>query len=142
MELDLADGAPTEDLPVNPPAAKVAPRRMLVVEDHEATRDVLCRLLARRGHEVTTAGTMAEGLERFKAGEFDLVLSDLGLPDGNGMELVSQMRRIRPVCAIALSGYGMEEDVRRAKEAGFSAHLVKPVNMDQLELLLAQLATR
>jgi CheY-like chemotaxis protein len=88
---------------------------------------------------VTTAGSIAEALEAFDGQHFDAVVSDLGLPDGSGLELMKEIQRRRRVPGIALSGYGMEDDLRRTKEAGFDAHLVKPVNLDQLRLLLEQL---
>ncbi len=116
--------------------------RLLIVEDHETTRTVLSRLLSRDGHTVTTAGTVHEALLAFDAARFDLVISDLGLPDGSGLDLMRELQRQRPVPGIALSGYGMEEDLRQTKAAGFFAHLVKPVNMGQLRQLLDQLGPR
>ena len=113
--------------------------RLLVVEDHEATRTVLNRLLTRTGYQVVTAGNMQEALTAFSAERFDAVISDLGLPDGSGLDLMRQIQRQRTVPGIALSGYGMEEDLRQTKEAGFFAHLVKPVNLDQLRQVLSQL---
>lgn len=113
--------------------------RLLIVEDHEATRIVLTRLLMRSGHSTTTVGTVAEALAAYAVEHFDVVISDLGLPDGNGFDLMRTIQKLRPVPAIALSGYGMENDLRLTKEAGFFAHLVKPVNLDQLRLLLTQL---
>ena len=113
-----------------------------MVEDHDATRTVLSRLLTRSGHQVTTAGTIHEALLAFSAERFDAIISDLGLPDGSGLDLMREIQRQRPVPGIALSGYGMEDDLRQTKEAGFFAHLVKPVNLDQLRHLLAQLAAR
>ena len=113
--------------------------RLLVVEDHDATRTVLDRLLTHSGHRVTTVSTVDEALTKFRTMRFDAVISDLGLPDGSGLDLVEEIQRIRPVPAIALSGYGMEGDVKRTQEAGFFAHLVKPVKMDQLKQLLTQI---
>ena len=113
--------------------------RLLIVEDHEATRAVLSRLLSHSGHHVTTAGTVREALTAFAAERFDAVISDVGLPDGSGLDLMREIQRVRPVPAIALSGYGMEDDLRQTKEAGFFAHLVKPVNLDQLRHLLDQI---
>lgn len=114
--------------------------RILIVEDHETTRTVLAQLLTRRGHQVTPAGNVREALAAYGTDVFDVVISDLGLPDGSGMDLMREIQRIRPVPAIALSGYGMEDDVRATREAGFTAHLVKPVNIDQLRQLVEQLA--
>jgi CheY-like chemotaxis protein len=115
--------------------------RLLIVEDHEATRNVLARLLARAGHEVQSVGTASAAVTLLETvGPFDAMISDLGLPDQSGLELVKRAREIQPsLSAVALSGYGMEEDVQRAKAAGFMAHLVKPVPLEQLHALLDQL---
>jgi PAS domain S-box-containing protein len=113
--------------------------RLLVVEDHEATRTVLNRLLTRQGHEVTAVGSVRDALTAFDAAEFDGVISDLGLPDGSGLDLMREIQSRRNVAGIALTGYGMEDDVRQTKEAGFFAHLVKPVNFDELRRLLTTL---
>jgi len=123
-------------------AAQTRPPRshsLLIVEDHETTRNVLEKLLTLSGHKITTASTVNEALAAYNAAHFDAVVSDLGLPDGSGIDLMRQIQSIRPVPAIALSGYGMEGDLLRSKEAGFFAHLVKPVNMNQLRQLLAQI---
>lgn len=120
------------------PEAPARSLRLLVIEDHEATRTVLRRLLTRRGHTVTTAETAQEARHACTDGRFDAIISDLGLPDGSGLDLMRELQSLRPVPAIALSGYGMEEDIRQSREAGFFAHLVKPVNVDQLLTLLNQ----
>ena len=133
-----ASAAPAPGTAAHPAPARGL--RLLIVEDHEATRTVLTRLLTRGGHQVTTASTVADALTAFAGARFDAVVSDLGLPDGSGLDLMREIQRMRPVPAIALSGYGMEEDVRQTKEAGFFAHLVKPVNLDQLRQLLDGLA--
>ncbi len=112
---------------------------MLVVEDHETTRTVLERLLTSSGHSVITASTVHDALAAYKATRFDAVISDLGLPDGSGIDLMVQIQSIRPVPAIALSGFGMEDDLQRSKAAGFFAHLVKPVKVDQIRQLLTQI---
>ncbi|HEX4084017.1 MAG TPA: response regulator [Chthoniobacteraceae bacterium] len=113
--------------------------RLLVVEDHEATRSVLARLLARDGHDVTLTATVHDAIAEFAAHRFDAVISDLGLPDGSGLDLMRTMQRQRKVAAIALSGFGMEEDILKAKDAGFSAHLIKPVNINDVRRLIAEL---
>ena len=83
----------------------------------------MARLLRGLGHEVATAGTIAEASEAADARPFDLIVSDIGLPDGSGLDLMRRVvARRGPVPAIALTGYGMEEDVRRSREAGFTAH--------------------
>ena len=108
--------------------------RLLLVEDHDSTREVLARILRRAGHRVHDAGTGTQALDLLQtAGPFDAVISDLGLPDRNGFDLLREIRVTHPdLPAIALSGYGMDEDVKRAKDAGFTAHLVKPIPFDQL----------
>jgi PAS domain S-box-containing protein len=112
------------------------PLRLLVVEDHQATLSTLTRLLARDGHHITSATTIREALAAAATGHFDVLVSDLGLPDGSGLDLMRQIRRLRPISGIALSGFGMPEDLRQATEAGFFAHLVKPVDINQLRRLL------
>lgn len=106
---------------------------LLVVEDHESTLLVMRRLLGRAGHSVVSAGSISAALVAAEAGNFDVVISDLGLPDGTGLDLFSKLRAVHPqIRGIALSGYGMDEDLRRSIEAGFCVHLIKPVNMEQL----------
>lgn len=124
----------------SPQAAPARSQSLLIVEDHEASRVVLAQLLTLGGHRVTTASTVQDALAAYKAAHFDVVISDLGLPDGSGIDLMVQIQNIRPVHAIALTGYGMESDLQKTKNAGFSAHLVKPVKLDQLNQLLAQIA--
>ena len=107
--------------------------RVLLVEDHEPTLVMLQKLLSRRGHAVTTAGSVAAGVSAMEEGPYHVVISDLGLPDGTGLQLMQQLLAIDSgLRGIALSGYGMEEDLLRSREAGFQKHLVKPVNLDQL----------
>jgi signal transduction histidine kinase len=106
--------------------------RLLVVEDHQPTLSVLAGLLLRQGHDVFTAGTMEEALDLAARHKLDLVISDLGLPDGNGVDLMLKLARDYGLRGIALSGYGMEEDVAKTKEAGFIAHLIKPIHFEQL----------
>jgi PAS domain S-box-containing protein len=115
----------------HPPAARGL--RILLVEDDEATMRAMARLLQIRGHVVLTAQSLAAGLEAAANEEFDLLISDLGLPDGNGLELMRNLREQRPVKAIAVSGFGMDEDVRECHAAGFAAHLTKPVDFQKLE---------
>lgn len=112
----------------------VRPLRILLVEDHAATRLTLTRLLARRRHTVLPAGSMTEALEFVASGPFDLVVSDIGLPDGDGCALMQQLRRAQPgLPGIALSGYGMERDIERSREAGFSTHFIKPIDVQSLD---------
>ena len=113
--------------------------RLLLVEDHGATLEVLTRLLTREGHHVVAAATVGAALAAAEKEEFDAVVSDLGLPDGTGTELMVQLRERHGLRGIALSGYGMEEDLERTRKAGFIAHLIKPVDFNQLRRALETL---
>jgi PAS domain S-box-containing protein len=125
------------------PSQKTGPSRVLVVEDHAPTRSALKHLLTRRGFDVALAGSVAEARERAAAGEFDLLISDIGLPDGDGCALLQELRRTRPdLPGIALSGYGMDGDVARTRKAGFAEHLTKPVNAAALDQAIAALIAR
>ncbi|WP_175414802.1 hybrid sensor histidine kinase/response regulator [Nibricoccus aquaticus] len=119
-----------------PPFSSGKNRRILVVEDHVATRLSLTRLLLRRGYTIVEAGTVAEALERAAEARFDLVVSDIGLPDGDGYSLMKQLREKHGLIGIALSGYGMEQDIARGRAAGFTEHLIKPVNIESLDRVL------
>ncbi|HSH39311.1 MAG TPA: ATP-binding protein, partial [Chthoniobacterales bacterium] len=130
----LTHGSELGEHPMRPPGSL----RLLVVEDHESTLQVLSRLLTRAGHSVVTAGTLGDALAAAKEGEFDLVISDLGLPDGTGNELMEILRARHQLRGIALSGYGMEEDIARSRQAGFSTHLTKPVDFPQLQRALRE----
>ncbi|MDZ4289290.1 MAG: response regulator, partial [Prosthecobacter sp.] len=122
-----------------PPAfAAPASIRILLVEDHEPTRTSLAQLLTRRHYQVVAAGTSAEALAAAANAPFDLLISDLGLPDGNGCDLMIALSQAHPIKGIALTGYGMEKDISRSAEAGFQVHLTKPIRMQSLESAIAQ----
>ena len=106
--------------------------RLLVVEDHEATLSVLTRLLRRQGHEVVSASSVKEALDSAADQKIDFVISDLGLPDGSGIDLMTKLNHTLGLRGIALTGYGMAEDMARTRKAGFLAHLVKPINFGRL----------
>lgn len=112
---------------------------LLLVEDHPDTAKVLGLLLKGFGFRVTVAPTVQEGLALAKQKRFDLLISDIGLPDGTGADLVRQLREYQDIPAIALSGYGMEDDIRRSYEAGFADHLIKPINLRHLEATIERL---
>lgn len=117
--------------------AQEGSRRILLVEDHPQTRSALTRLLTQRGHEVATAENIEEALVQAQTFAFDLVLSDLGLPDGSGHDLIRELRKKRPHCrSVALSGYGTESDTQKSFAAGFDAHLTKPVDIHALDKVL------
>jgi CheY-like chemotaxis protein len=113
----------------------------LLVEDHNDTARVLARLLKHFGYEIAIAGTVEEALNAFRAQKFDAILSDIGLPDGTGYDVMSEAKRTGEIKGVALTGYGMSEDVRRSKEAGFDFHLTKPVDVAELRTVLRKIAT-
>jgi signal transduction histidine kinase len=126
-----ADGSKSDKLPpssIVPVTSRI--RRVLLVEDHEDTRRVMTRLLESNGCVVTNASTVAQAIALADGGEFDLLVSDIGLPDGTGLDVMKHIRSRRQLRGIAVSGFGQAEDVRRSREAGFDAHLTKPVDFD------------
>jgi PAS domain S-box-containing protein len=136
LVLDVLAGAsplPSEQARVHLDGAPPRALKILLVEDDAATLRVLARLLRGRGHSVQTAMGVSEGLEAAAREAPDLVISDLGLPDGSGLDMMRVLRERRAVPAIALSGFGMDEDVRKSLAAGFAAHLTKPVDLSTLE---------
>jgi len=121
---------PSAPSPVETPAP-VRGLRILLVEDHQPTAKVVRRLLERQGHTLTVAGDLASARKATASQTFDLILSDLGLPDGSGTELMQELRG--KTHGIAMSGFGMHEDITRSLEAGFDRHLIKPITAEQLE---------
>jgi CheY-like chemotaxis protein len=120
-------------------AAETGKRRILVVDDHVDTLRSMKLLLRRLGYEVLAADNMCDALRIAEEEPFDILLSDIGLPDGTGLELLKRIRQTRDVPALALSGFGMDEDIERSREAGFSDHLTKPVSIDRLQAAIAEL---
>jgi CheY-like chemotaxis protein len=122
--------------------AKGTGPRVLVVDDHVDTCTGMKMMLERRGYRVTLAHTADQASEKAEREEFDLVISDIGLPDRSGYELMQELSTTKGLRGIALSGFGMENDVSRARAAGFSEHLTKPINFDRLDeaiqMLLAE----
>jgi len=114
--------------------------RIFLVEDHEDTRRFLTLGLKRLGHEVLTASTAGEAEKMIPGARCDVLISDIGLPDGDGWELLEGLHGFRPPVAIAMSGFGTEADVARSMSVGFRKHLVKPFPMDALKALLAEAA--
>jgi PAS domain S-box-containing protein len=107
--------------------------RILFVDDNADTAFVLSKFLTASGYVVKTAGSAVAALELAGKEPFDIIVSDIGLPDVNGYELMKQIRAFYPIQGIAMSGYGMEDDLRKSREAGFSDHIVKPASLSQLE---------
>src|SRR5881397_577959 len=111
-----------------------------LVEDHEDTNRSLTRMLRRRGYEVHPANDVRSALDIAARKQFDVLVSDIGLPDGSGIDLLKALRAKGEVFGIALSGFGMEEDIRRSGEAGFSHHLVKPVDLNKLDSIIQEMS--
>jgi CheY-like chemotaxis protein len=127
--------APTPDAPVFR-ETQPAGVRILLVDDHEDTNRAMRRLLERWGYKVACAFSVESALQAASSEPFDLLISDIGLPDGSGLELMRELLaqpRPRPLRGIALSGFGMEDDIRKSREAGFHDHLTKPVSFQKLQ---------
>ncbi len=116
-------------------------RSILLVEDHAPTRVALERLLQRRNYRVLVGESAAEARAVAKAEKIDLVISDIGLPDGNGYELMAELEELYGLKGIALTGYGMEGDVARSHATGFAVHLMKPVSMQALDAAITAVST-
>ena len=106
--------------------------RILLVEDHAATASVMARLLRTLAYAVTVAPDVQTAKRLAEHEPFDLLVSDIGLPDGTGLDLVRHVHTRRPIPALAVSGYGMEDDIRASRDAGFQEHLVKPIDLAKL----------
>ncbi len=115
-----------KDAPAQGLAAKKV--RLLVVEDNDDTRRLLCRLLTHEGYDVAQASTVAAALTYAAANVIDVLLSDIGLPDGTGLDLMRQFKQLQSTPGIAISGYGLDTDIQASHDAGFFKHLTKPTN--------------
>jgi CheY-like chemotaxis protein len=142
METSLLDGT------VVPPLDSTLPAEVhiLLVEDHEDTARVLRRVLEHAGHVVSHAASVAEAKTLAAEHPFDLIVSDVGLPDGTGLDLMRELNARHRLRGIALSGFGMDDDRAASAAAGFAEHLTKPVDWPQLrgaiERLLAEQGER
>jgi PAS domain S-box-containing protein len=122
------------------PSRRTPPLRILLVEDHYDTARVMARLLGNFGHDVVPARSVSEAKAMLSEKSFDLVLSDLGLPDASGHELMRHVRANYPrLAGIAISGYGTDDDIQKSLEAGFVEHVTKPVNIQTLEAMLGRI---
>jgi CheY-like chemotaxis protein len=140
-ELEVCEAPPTPSADLS--AREAAPAsllRILLVEDHAPTLNVISRLLRRVGHTVSTASRVEEARALLAQQTFDLLVSDLGLPDGTGIDLVRELSG-RNLPSIALSGYGMDADIRECLAAGFHSHLTKPIDWRQLETAIQQITS-
>jgi len=129
---------PTIDAPIPLPDEKKIPidhigrgRTVLLVEDHADSAEALALGLSSAGYRVIVAMSVQSALSHGDE-EFDVVVSDLGLPDGSGLEVMRGLQARRAVPGIALSGFGAASDVQSSRDAGFQRHLVKPVDLSQL----------
>ena len=140
LELATVPVAPEPDVSPAPVAGPVRRLSILLVEDHEDTLRVIARLLKRLGYVVTTARGVGEARDLASRERFDLLVSDIGLPDGSGLDIMREIRDRQGVRGIALSGFGQDEDIARSREAGFADHLIKPVNFEVLREKIAAIA--
>ena len=124
-------------------SATAAVVRVLLVEDHADTLKILQRLLEMSGYAVTTATTVASAAKLCEAQEFDVVVSDIGLPDATGHDLMRALKARRPeLQGIAMTGYGMEQDVQSSLDAGFTTHITKPIDVVALDAVIRRLTHR
>jgi PAS domain S-box-containing protein len=129
------------DEPADEHAMPAGKLNVLLVEDNEYTSSAMAQLLEVLGHRVTVAQSVACALDVVRGNTFDLLVSDIGLPDGSGLDIAREWTRAQPGRpSIAITGYGMEEDIERCRDAGFRDHLTKPVNFDRLEALIRECA--
>ncbi|HEY5780163.1 MAG TPA: CHASE3 domain-containing protein [Terrimicrobiaceae bacterium] len=126
--------------PVSSPRDDRKNLRVLLIEDHEDTAQVMRNVLRQMGHEVETCATVATACQKLEEQEFDIILSDIGLPDGTGIEFIKVARKICQTPAVALTGYGMAEDVDRCLQAGFDEHLTKPIDIERLQITLSKIS--
>ncbi|SMG23884.1 hybrid sensor histidine kinase/response regulator [Paraburkholderia susongensis] len=134
--------APAAAQPVVVPSTvqPASPLTVLLIEDHADTAEVMAQLIRSVGHAVTVVGRVDDALAATQLQRFDLVVSDVGLPDGTGLDFVKAFREHSDAPAVALTGFGTDEDVRRCLGAGFTSHLTKPVNFGQLETMIESAA--
>jgi len=136
VSLPLEAASPVDQAPRAPAEPDC---RVLFVEDDAMTARIMAKLLRQNGYLVTTANSIAGALG-VSVEDYDLVVSDIGLPDGTGLELMRAIKLLRDVPGIALTGYGMEEDIRKSLEAGFTAHMTKPLDFAKLDTMIRQVA--
>lgn len=114
--------------------------RLLLVEDHVDSAELLAELLQNHGHTVLIATSASAALALASENQFDVIVSDVGLPDASGYELMAQIRDRYAIKGIAVTGSNRATDIERGREAGFSMHLTKPVTLRSLEAALQQVA--
>jgi signal transduction histidine kinase/CheY-like chemotaxis protein len=132
--------APPQERPTEPEMVPIEARalRILLVDDHQDTCAALEKLLVRRGHLVAATHNVRSAMEAAVRNRFDLLISDIALPDGSGMELMMQLHAISRIPGIAISGFGNNGDIEKSLQAGFSEHLIKPVKLEKLEAAMGR----
>lgn len=110
--------------------------RILIIEDHEDSLDALRRLLEHAGHDVIAVGSLAEGQSLAQSETYDLLITSLSLHDGDGIGL-AEIAKSKGAKAVALTGFGMPSDIRKTQAAGFDAHLVKPMRIEDIREFIA-----
>ena len=115
--------------------------RIFVVENHADTLRWLTVYLQECGHTVGSARTIAEAVSLMPHQPWDVLISDIGLPDGSGWDLLEQLHISYPILAIAMSGFGSNADTVRSRVSGFHHHLVKPLKIKELDALLEKAAS-
>jgi nitrogen-specific signal transduction histidine kinase/CheY-like chemotaxis protein len=140
IKLKAVDGSRLKTAANPPPGsiAATASAEILVVDDHEDSARVLQRILENAGYRVSACGSVAGARALAAERKFDLVISDIGLPDGNGLDLMRSLRETHGLTGIAVSGFGTEEDLTASKAAGFVAHLTKPIDFERLRAAITQ----
>ncbi len=126
--------------PVDDEPVARRPLRILLVDDNDDTRNSLAELLARRGHDVRSASGVESALRTAAEFEIDLLISDIELADGTGLQLVQALQSERAVLAIAMSGFGSSDDIELSRAAGFAIHLMKPIDLPALEAAIDRVA--
>jgi len=116
--------------------------RILLVEDHATTLEIMKKLLTMRGQIVVTAMNVQDAIRAIDEHQFDLLVSDIGLPDGSGCDVMRHAKKRRSTLGIAVSGYGMSEDIRNSIDAGFSTHLTKPLDLQKLTEAITSLQSK
>lgn len=137
IALPLAEAPAQTATPTDKPECRGL--HILLVDDHEDSLLLTRLMLERRGHRVATAGSVQAALVRAAEQRFELLISDIGLPDDSGLALLPELARRYPIRGIALSGFGRESDIARSKAAGYVEHLTKPVNMQRLQDVIDRL---
>jgi DNA-binding response OmpR family regulator len=113
--------------------------KILLVEDHEDSRDILANLLARCGHEVNTAGSVCDAIDLMNAFQFEGLICDIGLPDGSGLDLAAEAKRRQEwKRVVALTGRERDDEKELGLAVGFDAYLTKPFDLHELRSLFAE----